>query len=205
MRSLFVTTAPGRNVFFALTLVFFGSLGLDQVTKQHAEQTMINWQDPTDTDRYYGKQIPFLRFGAEAFEVTGNYIAFGLQYSRNKGAAFSMFSTLDDSIRIPLFNGINILATILIIFYLRATPLSHTFTRYGLVSVFSGATGNFVDRLHRGYVVDFCDVEWRIFGWQHNFAIFNVADIAINIGVVCLLLDMFLHRHDPQPAKNMST
>jgi signal peptidase II len=112
-----------------------------------------------------------------------------------------MFSTLNDSIRIPLFNGINILATILIILYLRATPLHHLFTRYGLVSVFSGATGNFVDRLHRGYVVDFCAVDWRIFGWQHNFAIFNVADICINIGVICLLIDMFIHRNDPQPEK----
>ena len=63
-------------------------------------------------------------------------------------------------------------------------------TRFGLIMILSGAIGNFIDRLRWGYVVDFIDVEWRVLGWQHDFAIFNVADVAINIGVICYILDI---------------
>lgn len=196
MKSLFLNHPKGRGVFAALTLVFFGSLGVDQVTKQHAEQSLLILEHPTDTDHFQINEIPVIHIGGIKYDPAVNYFAMNLHYTRNKGAAFSMFSKLEDKIRIPLFNFINILATVLIFLYLRSTPLHHYFTRFGLVTILSGATGNFVDRLHRGYVVDFFATEWRIFGWQHHFAIFNVADIAINIGVACLLIDMIVHRKD---------
>ncbi len=88
-----------------------------------------------------------------------------------------MLSEINDKVRVPLFYGITVLAVILIGGYLRTTPYHHRFTRLGLIFILSGALGNFLDRIHRGYVVDFVDTEWRIFGWQHHFAIFNIADV----------------------------
>ena len=59
-----------------------------------------------------------------------------------------------------------------------------------MVLILSGALGNFLDRLTLGYVIDFIDVEWQILGWRHDFAVFNVADIAINIGVLFFIADI---------------
>ncbi len=183
----------GLVVVLSLIAVFLGSVGLDQASKAHMHRDLLEWEDPEDTDRYLGRKRSLVtlgnRFSNQQGEA-GPYIGMGWQYSRNKGAAFSMFSGIDDKYRVPMFYAITFIAVILIYFYLKSTPFDHYLTRYGLVLVLSGAIGNFLDRLHRGYVVDFIDVDWRIFGWQHDFAIFNVADVAINIGVICLLLDM---------------
>lgn len=184
----------GLVVSFFLCLCFFGSVVLDQVSKEHMHRTLLDWEDPADTDHYAGRRQEVATFGTKsAYRNTADqYISFGWQYSRNKGAAFSMFSTIDDRYRVPMFYSITAIAVLLIFWYLRTTPLNHYFTRIGLVFVLSGAVGNFLCRLQRGYVVDFIDVDWCILGWQHDFAIFNVADVAINVGVICLLLDMFI-------------
>ena len=59
--------------------------------------------------------------------------------------------------------------------------------------VLGGALGNIVDRTRHGYVVDFADLH---FGAFRPFLVFNVADAAISIGVVILLLRAFLFRND---------
>jgi len=185
----------GLVVVLSLIAVFLGSVGLDQASKAHMHRDLLEWEDPEDTDRYLGRKKSLTVLGERYSDQDGktaSYFGFGWQYSRNKGAAFSMFSGIDDKYRVPMFYAITLIAITLIYFYLRSTPYDHYLTRYGLVLVLSGAVGNFLDRLHRGYVVDFIDVDWRIFGWQHDFAIFNVADVAINIGVICLLLDMIV-------------
>ncbi|MFT4090918.1 MAG: signal peptidase II [Asticcacaulis sp.] len=58
---------------------------------------------------------------------------------------------------------------------------------YGLALVAGGAIGNAIDRIYYGAVVDFLDFSGMYFPW-----VFNIADAAINIGVVCLFLDVFL-------------
>ncbi|QDP19188.1 signal peptidase II [Sphingomonas xanthus] len=64
-----------------------------------------------------------------------------------------------------------------------------------LALVLGGALGNIVDRVRHGYVVDFADLH---FGAFRPFLVFNVADAAISIGVVILLLRAFFVR-DPAP------
>ena len=61
--------------------------------------------------------------------------------------------------------------------------------------VFGGALGNILDRVRHGYVVDFADLH---FGEFRPFFIFNVADAAISIGVVILLLRAFLVKESPK-------
>jgi signal peptidase II len=60
--------------------------------------------------------------------------------------------------------------------------------------VLGGALGNILDRVRHGYVVDFADLH---FGAFRPFLVFNVADAAISIGVVILLLRAFLARNEP--------
>ena len=60
--------------------------------------------------------------------------------------------------------------------------------RISLTLLISGAVGNFVDRLFRGFVVDFLD----FYPFGYDFPIFNFADICINVGVFFLIFMLFL-------------
>jgi signal peptidase II len=66
---------------------------------------------------------------------------------------------------------------------------------YALGMILGGALGNIVDRVRFGHVVDYADLH---FGDFRPFLVFNVADAAITIGVVILLLRAFLTREKPK-------
>jgi len=67
--------------------------------------------------------------------------------------------------------------------------------------VLGGAVGNIVDRVRFGYVVDFLDLH---FGEWHPFLVFNVADAAITIGVLLLVLRALLTRERRDPAEKLN-
>lgn len=192
----FIKHPRGRLITAVLALAFLAVVGLDQVSKTHAQNTLLIYEDPQNIDIFQGGRVSIGSLGSDTVKPneTPLYVGLKLSYSRNRGAAFSMLADLDDQYRIPFFYAVTLIAVILISFYLRSTPLHHYFTRFGLVMILGGAIGNFIDRLHYGYVVDFVDVDWNLFGWKHDFAIFNIADIAINVGVIFLILDMIIHR-----------
>jgi signal peptidase II len=179
-----------KRELIAVLMIFFGAVILDQVSKLHAQRDLVRWQDETNIRQYTGKSIPLGSVGTPRDPGPTNfYIGTALTYSRNTGAAFSMLADLDDRIRVPFFYAVTVIAVIAIFFFYRSTPSEHAFTRYGLVMIMAGAIGNFLDRVRWGYVVDFFDVHWDILGWRHDFAIFNVADVCINIGVIAYLID----------------
>ncbi|MGE0174836.1 MAG: signal peptidase II [Oligoflexales bacterium] len=194
-RNFFLINKEGRILSIFLALVFVGAVALDQVTKAHAQKSLLVYSDPTNLDFFQGKSYPVGSVGKDSPD-TSFWVNLKWQYSRNRGAAFSMLSELRDSVRVPFFYGVTVLAVIVIAFYLRSTPFHHHFTRVGLIMILSGAVGNFLDRLQHGYVIDFVDVDWNILGWQHDFAIFNVADVCINVGLIFILLDMLIHRKE---------
>ena len=102
-----------------------------------------------------------------------------ITHARNFGASWSLFQN-----QIPFLIAVTLIAlTIFIVWYQRLGPET-TFERLGLVFMIGGTIGNFIDRVRLGYVVDFIDV--FIFGY--DFPIFNVADIALTLGVVALLI-----------------
>ena len=70
--------------------------------------------------------------------------------------------------------------------YATRLPLDQQFARFGLALIVGGAAGNLIDRIGAGYVVDFVDVYW---GDWHFWA-FNVADAAITVGVIFMILDL---------------
>ena len=102
-----------------------------------------------------------------------------LTFVENRGVAFGMFS--GQRWFILLLTGI--IAAGLIWFY-KAMPKKKEYfpLRVSLVMVLSGAIGNIIDRLFRGYVVDF--FEFTFFEWP----VFNVADIYVVVGVTLLAL-----------------
>ncbi len=112
---------------------------------------------------------------------------FNLTHTRNTGAAFGLFSQLDETVRVPFFYVVPLIALGLILFVLRSLPPSKRWLSVGLAGVVGGAIGNLIDRVRLGYVVDFLDFYWKQLG---HFATFNIADAAICIGVGILVLDM---------------
>jgi len=111
---------------------------------------------------------------------------FNIVRAHNTGAAFSFLAGASGWQR-WFFTAIGVAATVFIVWMLRSHPGQKLFS-FALACILGGAVGNVVDRLIHGYVVDFLQFHWA--GWY--FPAFNVADSAITIGAVCLILDELL-------------
>lgn len=111
---------------------------------------------------------------------------FQLTYMRNQGAAFSFLSGAGGWQR-WFFIGLAIVASVFIFIWLRKLDLSRRREAVAWALVLGGALGNLIDRILYGYVIDFLDVYVGDWHWPA----FNVADSAITLGVVLLLLDSF--------------
>ena len=104
----------------------------------------------------------------------------------NAGAAFSFLANAGGWQR-WLFTGIGIAAALFIVWMLKAHAGQKLFS-FALACILGGAIGNVIDRSLYGYVVDFLDFHYAL--W--HFPAFNIADSAITIGAVCLILDEIL-------------
>ena len=104
----------------------------------------------------------------------------------NAGAAFSFLANAGGWQR-WFFTGIGIAAAIFIIWMLKSHNGQKLFA-FALACILGGAIGNVIDRTLYGYVVDFLDFHYA--DW--HFPAFNIADAAISIGAVCLILDEVL-------------
>ncbi|MEY4631573.1 MAG: hypothetical protein RIQ81_1693 [Pseudomonadota bacterium] len=181
-----------KSVIWLLVMIL-ANIVLDQASKVHAERNLRVWEDPLDLTAYRGRRVPLATIGNEQ-DPTGkaNYVSFNLNYVRNQGAAWGMLANAKEQFRVPFFYIVTLIAMVAIAFYFRATPPHHKLARYALALVFSGAVGNFIDRVRLGYVIDWIDVHWNFIGWQYYFPNFNVADAAISVGVALLLVDTIL-------------
>lgn len=108
----------------------------------------------------------------------------------NSGAAFSFLASASGWQR-WFFTAIGLAAAIFIVWMLRSHAGQKLFS-FALSCILGGALGNVIDRSMHGYVVDFLDFHYA--AW--HFPAFNVADAAITVGAVCLVLDELLRvRH----------
>ncbi len=107
---------------------------------------------------------------------------FGLTHVHNTGAAFSFLSDAGGWQR-WFFLGLALVASVVIVVWLRRLPGDAYREASGLSLVLGGALGNFIDRLRYGYVIDFLDFHLGRWHWPA----FNLADTAISLGVVLLL------------------
>jgi len=108
---------------------------------------------------------------------------FNIVRVHNSGAAFSFLASASGWQR-WFFTTIGIVAAVFIIWMLKSHPGQKLFS-FALACILGGAIGNVVDRLLHGYVVDFLDFHYG--NW--HFPAFNIADAAISVGAVCLILD----------------
>lgn len=100
----------------------------------------------------------------------------GWNYVRNTGAAFGSFS--DNTVLLSVVTGAVLLAGIVLI------AMKKIKSKLGLVCavmIISGGLGNLIDRVLKGYVVDFIDLQFM------NFAVFNFADILVTVGAFALM------------------
>jgi signal peptidase II len=102
----------------------------------------------------------------------------------NAGAAFSFLSDAGGWQRWAL-SGLAALISAVIVVWIARLPSQQWLERLALALILGGALGNLWDRLTLGYVVDFLDFHWSV----RHFPAFNVADSAITIGAVLMLVD----------------
>lgn len=146
------------RLYVLLVLVLFG---LDQLTKHWIMATMNLY---------------------EAQEVIPGL--FNLVYVTNKGAAFSMFASIDSPLRHYFFIAVNSLAAIgltIAAYRMRAQQIFYVVS-FALIA--AGAVGNLVDRIRFGAVIDFLDFYIGSYHWPA----FNVADSSICVGVAILFV-----------------
>ena len=98
----------------------------------------------------------------------------------NKGIAFGLFS-LNDGLAYQLISLLIIFIVFILIYFIQK---SNGFEKFGFILILGGALGNLFDRIFYKAVPDFIDLHINNFHWF----IFNIADIFITIGVICLIL-----------------
>jgi|TARA_B110000914_G_C15357578_1_gene396945 signal peptidase II len=103
----------------------------------------------------------------------------------NKGIAFGLFSFDDNSV----YNLISLIIIIITFVILIMIIKCNGFKKYCLISIFGGSIGNLFDRIYFSAVPDFIDLHVNNYHWF----IFNIADIFITIGVLCLIyIEIFI-------------
>ncbi|MBT7719667.1 MAG: lipoprotein signal peptidase [Halieaceae bacterium] len=118
---------------------------------------------------------------------------FNLTLQHNTGAAFSFLSDAGGWQR-WFFTVVAVVISGVLTVWLFMAPRAHWLLGLSLALILGGAIGNVWDRVALGYVVDFISVHYQ--GWY--FPAFNIADSAITVGAICMLLDSFFNRHSEQ-------
>jgi len=113
----------------------------------------------------------------------------------NRGVSLGMLTASSDTQR-WLLVGLTGIISLGVVIWIWREKRTQDVLALGLV--LGGAIGNLTDRVRYGYVADFIDLH---FGGFQPFLVFNVADAAITIGVVILVLRAFLLRDKPEPAE----
>ena len=112
--------------------------------------------------------------------INKDFILFKLDFVKNYGAAFNIFS----GSRI-LLSFISIFFSLLLIYLILKKNNQNLFDLYSYTFILGGTIGNGIDRILKGFVIDFINLNFI------NFPVFNIADISINIGFLFLLYRIF--------------
>lgn len=127
------------------------------------------------------KQFVFLRLDVQ--EIIHLTPFLNLTHRHNTGAAFSIMAGAHPA----FFALLGVVVSCGILWWLRQNPEGQRLLAAALTLILGGALGNVIDRVWRGFVVDF--VDFHAFGW--HWPAFNVADTAICLGAGLMLLDMW--------------
>ena len=122
----------------------------------------------------------YLMFYNKKLFINKDFLLFKLDFVKNYGAAFNILS----GSRLFL-SLISIFFSILLIYLIFRKNTVNIFDLYAYSFILGGTIGNGIDRLYKGFVVDFISLNII------NFPVFNIADISINIGFIFLLYNIF--------------
>ena len=160
-----------RRRLLTFILVCVGVIGVDRFTKWLKKTTMA-----------LGESIP----------VIGNF--FRISFILNSGIAFGLFDTNPSPAKIPLLVVISFVALGIILYIFLTLPKGISLSGVSMGLIFGGAIGNMIDRILRGEVVDFIDVDFPniavppIGVYMTRFPTFNAADSSVFIGIIMLLV-----------------
>jgi signal peptidase II len=167
-----VESPPRRPFLFLFGAVTIPIIILDQATKLFVQAHMALY---------------------ESIALIPNYL--DITYTLNPGAAFSMLADAPPWVRKAFLLSMACAAIIVLaVLIVRSERISITSVAFAMV--LGGAAGNLIDRAIRGRVIDFMRAHY----YDLNYPVFNVADSAISIGVVLIILASFFgHDDEPKP------
>lgn len=164
-------TQVGRSPMVWLWLAVLAVI-LDQITKVAAEQ-LLTFAQPVYL-------LPVLDFT--------------LLY--NKGAAFSFLADQSGWQR-WFFTVVSVGVSVMLIVWIKRLPRGAVWLPIALALILGGAIGNLIDRVVYGHVVDFISVHWE----GKYFPAFNIADSAITLGAIMMVLDVIREMKEERAAK----
>lgn len=127
------------------------------------------------------------RHPSDTVTLIRDYLDF--TYAENCGGAWGLLHGARESLRRPFFLLVTIAAVAYIVHLYRTLERGQRVMKVALPLVLGGAIGNLVDRVRLGYVVDFIHMHWR---HRSHWPTYNVADIAITVGIGLMLLEYIL-------------
>ena len=112
--------------------------------------------------------------------INNDYILFRLDFVKNYGAAFNIFSGSRTFLSI-----ISIFISIILLYLILRKNFLTSLDLYSYSFILGGTIGNGLDRIIKGYVIDFINLNII------NFPVFNIADVSINIGFILIIFNIF--------------
>ena len=125
----------------------------------------------------------YLLFYNHKIFLNKDFLLFRLDFVKNYGAAFNIFS----GSRVFL-SFISIIFSIILIYLILRKNTLNSLDLYSYSFILGGTIGNGIDRILKGFVIDFINLN------NINFPVFNIADISINIGFILLLYNIFINK-----------
>jgi signal peptidase II len=163
-----INASAGKLRYLMVTAVL---LALDQITKY--------WVSVTFQEGDEGKDV-----------IPG---FFKLSYTENPGIAFGMLNS--GEMRWVLV-AISVIAIIVVVYYMMRTPPRSKLLLWSLAFLAAGITGNLIDRIRLGRVIDFILLYYKTYDWP----VFNIADTAITIGAALMAIELFISPQAEQQA-----
>lgn len=155
--------------YTASLIILVSVLALDQWTKLYVDSVM----SPHDS-----------------FSVISGLL--NITYVRNPGAAFGFLANASPGLRSIFFLAVTATAIVLILYFIFKSGKEGLLLTCSLSLILSGAVGNLIDRIRFGEVIDFIDFYLGSYHWPA----FNIADSAISVGAVLLIVGMFKKKRE---------
>ncbi len=169
------------NLFLAVSALVVAVL--DLASKEWAKQMLAG---------------PDLKRSLKRFVAIPDHLDF--IFAQNPGGAWSFLRSMPDGLRRPFFLFVSSAAIVFIVSVYRRLEKRQWAMRWGLPLALGGAIGNLADRVRYGWVVDFIDFYWKSGENEAHWPTFNVADVAIVVGVGLMGVDLFSLRRAERAA-----